>query len=140
MLYKRFNRSPSIFNQLLLLCSISATVGTWASPFWTLYADSIWRQGGDPGKSEVYGWASWQPGKGILVLRNPSDKEQPFSITPKAAFELPVGVEARMTLNPIYPLSKKPPVKALTIHQPILLALDPFEVVVLELYTHGEIE
>jgi hypothetical protein len=28
---------------------ISATVGTWASPFWTLYADSIWRQGGDSG-------------------------------------------------------------------------------------------
>jgi hypothetical protein len=26
---------------------ISATVGTWASPFWTLYADSIWRQGDD---------------------------------------------------------------------------------------------
>jgi hypothetical protein len=28
---------------------ISATVGTWASPFWTLYADSVWRQGGDTG-------------------------------------------------------------------------------------------
>ncbi len=28
---------------------ISATVGTWASPFWLLYADSIWRQGGDTG-------------------------------------------------------------------------------------------
>ena len=26
---------------------ISATVGTWPSPFWTRYADSIWRQGGD---------------------------------------------------------------------------------------------
>jgi hypothetical protein len=29
---------------------ISATVGTWPSPFWTLYADSIWRQGEDSGK------------------------------------------------------------------------------------------
>jgi len=28
---------------------ISATVGTWASPFWTFFADSIWRQGGDTG-------------------------------------------------------------------------------------------
>ena len=28
---------------------ISATVGTWASPFWTLYVDSVWRQGGDTG-------------------------------------------------------------------------------------------
>ncbi len=28
---------------------INATVGTWPSPFWTRYADSIWRQGGDTG-------------------------------------------------------------------------------------------
>ncbi|MEA1949921.1 MAG: enterotoxin [Planctomycetota bacterium] len=28
---------------------ISATTGTWASPFWTLFADSIWRQGSDVG-------------------------------------------------------------------------------------------
>lgn len=30
---------------------ISATIGTWASPYWLLYADSIWRQGGDTGHS-----------------------------------------------------------------------------------------
>jgi len=28
---------------------ISATVGTWPSPFWLLFADSVWRQGGDTG-------------------------------------------------------------------------------------------
>ncbi|MBN2295137.1 MAG: hypothetical protein JXM70_22095, partial [Pirellulales bacterium] len=28
---------------------ISATTGTWASPFWTMFADSIWRQGSDVG-------------------------------------------------------------------------------------------
>ncbi len=28
---------------------INCTVGTWASPFWYMYADSIWRQGGDYG-------------------------------------------------------------------------------------------
>ncbi len=32
---------------------INATVGTWPSPFWTRYADSIWRQGGDTGFSGV---------------------------------------------------------------------------------------
>ena len=31
---------------------------------------------GDPAWLEVYGWASWTPRKGILVLRNPSDHEQ----------------------------------------------------------------
>ena len=28
---------------------LSATIGTWASPYWLFYADSIWRQGGDSG-------------------------------------------------------------------------------------------
>jgi hypothetical protein len=32
---------------------ISATVGTWPSPFWLLYVDSIWRQGGDTGFAGV---------------------------------------------------------------------------------------
>jgi hypothetical protein len=34
--------------------------------------------GGDPGKLETYGWASWTPEKGIIVLRNPSDHAQEF--------------------------------------------------------------
>ena len=32
---------------------INATVGTWPSPFWTRYADSIWRQGQDTGFAGV---------------------------------------------------------------------------------------
>lgn len=32
---------------------LNCTVGTWASPFWFRYADSIWRQGGDHGFAGV---------------------------------------------------------------------------------------
>ena len=32
---------------------INATTGTWPSPFWLRYADSIWRQGGDTGFAGV---------------------------------------------------------------------------------------
>lgn len=32
---------------------VNATVGTWASPFWVMYADSIWRGGGDFGLAGV---------------------------------------------------------------------------------------
>ncbi|MBN1900543.1 enterotoxin [Candidatus Sumerlaeota bacterium] len=32
---------------------INATTGTWPSPFWTFYADSIWRQGSDTGFAGV---------------------------------------------------------------------------------------
>jgi hypothetical protein len=47
--------------------------------------------GGDPGKLEVYGWASWTPAKGIVVLRNTSDKAQEFLLDVGEAFELPEG-------------------------------------------------
>lgn len=32
---------------------VNATVGTWASPFWVMYADSIWRGGADFGLAGV---------------------------------------------------------------------------------------
>jgi hypothetical protein len=47
--------------------------------------------GGDPAWLDVYGWASWSPRMGILVLRNPSDKPQSIRIDIQKAFELPAG-------------------------------------------------
>jgi len=32
---------------------VNATTGTWPSPFWLRYADSVWRQGGDTGFAGV---------------------------------------------------------------------------------------
>ena len=54
----------------------------WSRANADVLADTHWI-GGDPGRAEVYGWASWRPGKGILVLRNPSESPQDFSITPR---------------------------------------------------------
>ena len=50
--------------------------------------DSHWI-GGDPVRLEVYGWASWSPAKGIVTLRNPSDRQQDFTATLAALLELP---------------------------------------------------
>ncbi len=47
--------------------------------------------GGDPQQLQVYGWASWSSHKAIIVLRNPSDKPQTFSLDIQTALELPVG-------------------------------------------------
>ena len=60
--------------------------------------DSHW-VGGDPAALEAYGFASWSPAKGILVLRNPSDMEQEFSFDPAAVFELPLGAPLRYSLS-----------------------------------------
>ncbi len=54
----------------------------------TVLKDTHW-VGGDPAWLEVYGWAAWTPQKGILVLRNPGDREQVIRLRLEDAFELP---------------------------------------------------
>jgi hypothetical protein len=65
-----------------------AESANWSRANAAVLKDSHWI-GGDPGKLEVYGWASWTPEKGIVVLRNPSDKAQEFLLDVGKAFELP---------------------------------------------------
>ena len=56
---------------------ISATVGTWPSPFWVRYADSIWRQAGDTGFAGVGNgrerWITYRDGAAYdrIVKRGP---------------------------------------------------------------------
>ena len=109
-----------------------AAAAKWSRANSDVLVDTHWI-GGNPAKAEVYGWASWRSGKGIMVLRNPSDKPQKFSITPKAALELPKGVKDKMALNAIYPRGRKLTAGAWGIRQPVKLTLQPFEVVVMEL-------
>jgi hypothetical protein len=109
-----------------------ADAAKWSRANSDALIDTHW-VGGNPGEGEVYGWASWRPGKGILVLRNPSDNVQQFRITPEAALELPEGVQDPMTLRAVYPLDRKLPPGALEVSRPIELSLQPFEVVVMEL-------
>jgi hypothetical protein len=67
-----------------------AEAAKWSRANADVLKDTHWI-GGDPAWLEVYGWASWTPKKAILVLRNPSDKPQSFSVDIGRAFELPAG-------------------------------------------------
>jgi hypothetical protein len=67
-----------------------AEAAKWSRANAQVLKDTHWI-GGDPAKLEVYGWAAWAPGKGTVVLRNPSDKPQDFSLDVAKAFELPPG-------------------------------------------------
>jgi len=67
-----------------------AEAADWSRKNAEVLKDTHWI-GGDPEWLEVYGWASWTPAKGILVLRNPSNQEQSVSIKLQDAFELPAG-------------------------------------------------
>ncbi len=93
--------------------------------------------GGDPGKAEPYGYASWSPRKGILALRNPADKPAEMVVDVKTAFELPDGAPQRYTLSspwrePARPEAVPPPLPTLRAGVPHKFKLAPFETRVLE--------
>jgi hypothetical protein len=103
----------------------------WSRANAAVLKDTHWI-GGDPGKLEPYGWASWTPGKGIIVLRNPSDHAQEFALEVGKAFELPP--HAALTYRAHSPWTADKDKPAITLHagQPHKFVLPPFEVVTLE--------
>jgi len=88
--------------------------------------------GGDPAKLAVYGWAAWSPAKGILTLRNPSDKPATFPVDVAKTFELPPDAPTRFTARSPWKDQQDRPAVDLVAGQPHPFALRPFEVLTLE--------
>ena len=75
-----------------------AEAARWSRANAATLLDTHWI-GGDPLQLQVYGWASWSPTKGLLTLRNPSDKPQDFNLDLASAFELPSNSPMTYTLK-----------------------------------------
>ncbi len=88
--------------------------------------------GGDPGEGEPYGYASWSPRKGILVLRNPSDAPAPMKLDLAGALELPPGAPSTYRLSSRWPGADRLPPRTLRAGEPFTVELAPFEVLVSE--------
>ena len=109
-----------------------AEAARWSHGNAATLVDNHWI-GGDPAKLEPYGWAAWSAAKGILTLRNPSDKPQTFSFDVQKALELPPGAPQRYRASS--------PWKSDTGREPVTLQagtphefpMAPFEVITLEL-------
>ena len=69
----------------------------WSRLHEGVLVDSHWI-GGDPSKGEVYGFTSWNPTDGTLMLRNPSSKPVNFSFTLSMLLELPKKFEGKYSL------------------------------------------
>jgi hypothetical protein len=65
-----------------------AAAAKWSQDNAHVLQDVHWI-GGDPAKEEIYGYAAWAPGKGVITLRNPSPNSQTISIDVQNIFELP---------------------------------------------------
>jgi hypothetical protein len=78
-----------------------AQAARWSRANAATLRDTHWI-GGDPLKLEVYGWAAWNPAKGIITLRNPSDKPQDFALDVASAFELPPDATHSFKIKPVW--------------------------------------
>lgn len=114
-----------------------AASAKWARENADVLVDTHW-VGGDPGKLEVYGWASWSPRKGILVLRNPSDRPQAYSVDPQFVFELPEdAIKSFVATNPYARTAGRPGINFAEGRSRVL-DLEAYEVRVLEFAPKGK--
>jgi hypothetical protein len=104
-----------------------AEAAKWSRSNADVLRDTHWI-GGDPAWLEVYGWASWTPKKGILVLRNPSDHPQNIKLDIQDAFELPASAPKIYTAKSPWKNDAMQPAIELRAHTPHEFQLAPFEV------------
>ena len=108
-----------------------AEAAKWSRANAGVLKDTHWI-GGDPAWLEVYGWASWTPAKGILVLRNPSDREQTIRIRLQDAFELPSGAAQDYVARSPWQCDAGRAAIPLRAQQPHSFHFAPFEVLTLD--------
>jgi hypothetical protein len=108
-----------------------AEAAKWSRQNANVLRDTHW-VGGDPAKLDVYGWASWSTEKAILVLRNPSDKPQQFSLDVGEAFEIPAGAPTQFQAKSPWPKDRSTLPLRVNAGTPYVFSLAPFEVRTLE--------
>jgi len=105
-----------------------AEAAKWARQHADVLVDTHW-VGGDPRRLEVYGHAAWSPRRGVLSLRNPSDKAQSIAVDVARAFELPSGAPASYRARDAWTHAEK---ARLAAGREQAFSLAPFEVLTLE--------
>lgn len=113
-----------------------AEAAIWSRANADVLVDSHWI-GGDAGKSEPYGYASWSPRKGILCVRNPSSEAKVLTLSLTAAFELPQEAAKRYVLKSPWKSDAQLPADIVNAEAEYRIQLEPFEVRVLEAMPQG---
>ena len=108
-----------------------AEAAKWSRDNADVLIDTHWI-GGDPGQLQVYGWAAWSPQKGIITLRNPSDKPQSYALDVAKTFELPASSPRLYQAHSPWLKDRDRKPLRFTAGQKHTLTLEPFEVLNLE--------
>jgi hypothetical protein len=110
---------------------VLAEAAQWSRANAEVLVDTHW-VGGDPAKGQVYGWASWTPRKGILVLRNPEDRIAQITLDLGRALELPRPEKRNFLLQSPWKEEKHQKPLRLSAGRAHTFTLKPFEVIFLE--------
>jgi hypothetical protein len=108
-----------------------AEAAKWSRDNADVLVDTHW-VGGDPGKLEIYGWAAWTPAKGILTLRNPSDRPQSVAIDVGEAFQLFAKAAKKFQARSPWHEDRDLAATSLVAGEKHIFTLKPFEVLNLE--------
>ncbi|MHC4330174.1 MAG: alpha-galactosidase [Planctomycetota bacterium] len=108
-----------------------AEAAKWSGDNSDVLVDTHW-VGGDPAEGQIYGWASWAERKGILSLRNPSDKPGKIMIDIGRAFELPKGAARSYSLKSPWKEDVNRAAIVLSASKKRTFELKPFEVLVFD--------
>jgi hypothetical protein len=106
-----------------------ARAARWARKRGPVLKDSHWL-GGDPARTQVYGWAAWSPERSVIALRNPSSRPLSYILDLAAALEPPAGAAHRFSAKAVY---GRPPPKSLDSNRLLRLRLAPHSVFVWDL-------
>lgn len=115
--------TPTMWDEL-------AAAAKWSRANADVLVDTHWI-GGDPGLGDVYGWASWQPRRGVVVLRNPSDKPGTYELELARDLELPDPHLTDYLLESPRPGQRLGRLRAAAV-EPLPIELQPFEVLIYE--------
>ena len=111
---------------------VLAEAAKWSRDNAQTLKDSHWI-GGDPVRLEVYGWASWSPAKGIVTLRNPSDRQQDFTTTLAALLELPADSTPSYAARSPWKAESAASMLNISVKEQHTFHLQPFQVLTLVL-------
>ncbi|OHE82685.1 MAG: hypothetical protein A2107_12495 [Verrucomicrobia bacterium GWF2_62_7] len=111
--------------------AVLAEAAKWSRANSDVMADTHWI-GGDPLKLEVYGYASWSPRKGTVMLRNPDDQPRDIALDIGTAFELPASAATKFMLKSPWAEDAQKPALAVEAGKPLRFTLKPFEILVFD--------
>ncbi len=109
-----------------------AQAANWSRANAGVLRDTHWI-GGDPGRLNVYGWATWSPSSSFITLRNPDDKPRLAILDVGRQLQLPKDAAHSFDVSDVWHSGGDSVPKTLDASHPTTIMLQPFEVLTLQL-------